>query len=125
MNHNDTLAKYVRSVCFASIDTPSIQHGTIFIGENGQKFKRHSYYDDPLKIGDTVFIAKPIAVLKNMPKRYEIHEIIVPIPRWTFTMIEKEKDSKKRRLMIKDTYQTNVSIQFKHRACVTQALVLI
>lgn len=125
MNHNDALAKYVRSVCFASIDTPRIQYGTIFIGENGQKFKQHSYYDNPLKIGDTVFIAKPIPVLKNMPKRYEIHEIIVPIPRWKLTMIENEKDSKKRRLMIQDTYQTDVSIQFKHRAGITHALVSI
>lgn len=125
MNYNDTLAKYVRRVCLASIDTSSIQYGTIFIGENGQKFKQHSYYDDPLKIGDTVFIAKPIPVFKNMPKQYEIHEIVVPIPRWKLTMIENEKDSKNRRLMIKDTYQTNVSIQFKHRAGITRALVLI
>lgn len=125
MNYNDTLAKYVRKVCIATIDTPTRVFGTIFTGDNGQRFEVRDYHSDDLKVGDKMFIAKPIPVLKHAPKLYEIHEVIVPVARWDFTLIEKQTDTKKKRLMLQDVYQRNQSVSFKHRGLVTLPLVLI
>lgn len=125
MDRNVTLAKYVRKVCNATIDTPTRIYNTVFIGDNGQRFKVRDYHSDDVKVGDTIFIAKPIPVLKHAPKLYEIHEIIVPVSNWDFSYIEKQTDTKKKRMMLNDLYQKNQSVHFKHRGLSTLPLVLI
>lgn len=125
MDYNDTLAKYVRKVCVATINTPKRAFDTVFTGDNGQRFQVRNYYSDDLKVGDTVFIAKPIPVLKHQPKMYDIHEIIVPVARWDYQLILKQSDTKKKRMMLSDVYQRNQSVNFKHRGLETLPLVLI
>lgn len=125
MNYNDTLAKYVRKVCNATISTPSVVYKTMFIGDNGQKFEVRNFNESPSKVGDTIYIAKPISVLKHEPKQFEIHEVIVPVPLYIYLAIEKEKDSKKKRQMVQAAYAESQMVCLKHRSCVTKVLSLL
>lgn len=117
MNKNDTLAKYVRKVCTARFDDENKDmYYRNLIGDNGQVFTMRKQSHESLAFGQKAFIAKPVHTLKHTPKIFEIHEIIVPIPRFYFDHYQRLKntDPKKARLFKEEALKKCESYYFRN-----------
>jgi hypothetical protein len=88
MNKNITLAKYVRKV---TTITASVKNKwDIELADDGSKFSFQTLeYSKDLKVGDTAYIAKLVPTLVGQPFLWEVHEIILPVNRFSLNFMKK------------------------------------
>lgn len=103
MKKEDTLFKYVKKIGSAYFDNEEKNfYDRKLICDNGSLYKINN---NIIKVGQRVFIAKPVQVIKHQPKKFVIHEVILPANSLYFNMLQKSKDPKESRLIIKKAYQ--------------------
>ena len=103
MKKEDTLFKYVKKIGIAYFDNEEKNfYDRKLICDNGSLYQINRKIN---KVGQSVFIAKPVQVLKHQPKKFVIHEVILPANVLYFNMLKNAKTPKERRLIIKEAYQ--------------------
>lgn len=116
MNKQDTLFKYVRKIGIAHFDNEKDFYNRKLICDNGLKYRLSNKNQETIKVGQNVFIAKPIHTLKNYPKQFEIHEVILPPCSFYFDILKNAKNEKERRMIIQKAYEDRTGHYFPSRS---------
>jgi hypothetical protein len=115
MKKEDTLFKYVQKIGVAHFDNEKDFYNRTLICDNGLKYRLSIKNQDTIKVGQNVFLAKPIPTLKNYPKQFEIHEVILPPSSFYFDILKNAKNEKERRMIIQKAYQDRTGHYFPSR----------